>query len=794
MRQLNSMFIRILFPFIIGLFLMPLTALSQRYTISGYVTEEGSKETLIGVNIFLPGTQTGTVSNNYGFYSITLPEGTHNLRFSFVGYETIEKEIKLSKDISLNISLKSSLELEGVTVVAELQEKISETPQMSVVSVPIKQIKEIPAFLGEKDVFKVLQLMPGVQKGTEGSSGLYVRGGGPDQNLIILDDAVVYNANHLFGFFSVFNGDALKSVEMTKGGFPARYGGRLSSVIDMNMKDGNKQKLSGEAGIGIISSRLTLEGPIVAGRSSFLLSGRRTYIDALIRPIIATQANGSTAGYYFYDLNAKLNYDFGQRNKLYISGYFGRDKFFFRDQANQNTSFEGGLFWENATGTLRWNHLFTNKLFANTSVIYSKYQLKTYVQDNYDANNYFYLDYHSGIEDFAFKTDFNYLPTPDHYIRAGLQVIHHRFTPSAVVIEDTQILQDTIITRMYKSFESGLYIEDEFKAGEALKVNAGFRLTHFINEEKHYFNPEPRLSASYLIIPGLSVKASYARMNQYVHLLSPTGIGLPTDLWVPSTDRIAPQTSNQVAAGFAKDVDKYQLLISIEGYYKKSTNIIGYREGASFLLIDDPTGAESFTWQDNITAGQGWSYGAEFLLQRKSGRVSGWIGYTLSWTQLQFEDLNFGEPFFARYDRRHDVSIVGIFELRSNITLSANWVYGTGNAITLPIGDYWVNPHVPDIYNDNTPSFYYGEYVQDYGEMNGFRMAPYHRFDIGLQIHKQRKFFKSTWDFSVYNMYNRKNPFFYYFDYNITSGGTERVLKQVSLIPILPSISYSIKF
>jgi hypothetical protein len=765
---------------------------AQKYTISGYVREKGSRELLIGVNIYIPGTQTGTVTNNYGFYSLTLPQGKYNLRYSYVGYNTISKEIELDKDIVSTIDLEPVITLKGVTIVAEGAERVSEEPQMSVVSVPIHQVGEIPAFLGEKDVFKVLQLMPGVQKGTEGSSGLYVRGGGPDQNLIILDDATVYNANHLFGFFSVFNGDALKSVELTKGGFPARYGGRLSSVVEMNMKDGNKEKLSGNGGIGVISSRLTLEGPIVPGKSSFLISGRRTYLDILIQPFLAMQQ--TSAGYYFYDFNAKLNYDFGDKNKLYLSGYFGRDKFYIADKSGGNASrYEAGMFWENGTGTLRWNHLFSNKLFANTSLIYSNYMLKTYIQDYYDVNSFFYLDYHSGIRDLSGKFDLSYNPSPNHYIRMGVQVINHTFTPGALVLKDSYLGSDTLITKIYNSYENGIYIEDEIKAGSRVKLNAGFRLSHFVNVKKHYFNPEPRFSGSYLIKPGLSAKVSYARMNQYVHLLSPTGIGLPTDLWVPATDQIAPQRSSQVAAGLAKDLTEPGITVTLEGYYKRSHNIIGYKEGASFLLIEDPQATESFTWQDNITSGQAWSYGAEFLIQKKTGKLSGWIGYTLSWTQFQFDELNFGEKFYARYDRRHDISVVGIYKPSDRITISATWVYGTGNAITMPLGEYWTAPHNIDIWGDEPP-YIWSDYVEDYGEKNGFRMAPYHRLDLGMQLHQPHDNWEGTWEFSIYNAYSRKNPFFYYIDTETINLKNIRVLKQVSLFPIIPSVSYSFKF
>lgn len=781
-RNPLSIIILIIISFFI---VIPALVSQNKHTLSGYIKEKGSGELLIGVNIYLPDLQTGTVSNNYGFYSLTVPNGKYKFIFSYIGYKTVIKELDLNKDIELNIQLESSLDLEGVEISAQKQEKISEVVQMSIIDLPVDQVKNIPALFGEKDVFKALQLMPGIQSGTEGSSGIYVRGGGPDQNLIILDDATVYNTNHLFGFFSVFNGDALKSIELTKGGFPARYGGRLSSVIEMNMKDGNKEKFSGEAGIGIISSRLTLEGPIVKDKASFLVSARRTYIDVLIQPFMNLE--DGKGGYYFYDLNAKVNYDFGRKNKLYLSGYFGRDKFYIKQKDNLG-EMDMGLFWQNQTATARWNHLFNNKLFANTSLIYSKYKLEIYSEEIESNDDYFKLKYYSGIEDISLKYDLQYHPNPDHIIRTGIVSTHHLFTPSAVVIDAPVLNEFESNAKKIESLESGIYIEDELKIKKKIKINAGFRLSHFINKKVHYFKSEPRFAASYKLADNLSMKVSYALMNQYIHLLSNTGIGLPTDLWVPSTDNIKPQQSQQVALGFAKDFIGKNLSLSLEGYYKKMDNIIGYKEGASFLYIEDPTSTQEFTWEDNITSGQGWSYGAEVLLQRKYGKFSGWIGYTLSWTQHQFDNINFSQKFYARYDRRHDISVVGIYKINDKFTLSGTWIYGTGNAITLPQATFNAITHIG---NYNTKGFNnYFETITDYGEKNSSRMAPYHRMDIGIQYHKKMKKVTHTFEFSIYNLYNRQNPFFYYID----DGGSKTELKQVSIFPILPSLTYSLKF
>ena len=798
---------------------------SSKFTISGYVRETGSQEALIGVNVYLPGsTQVGTTTNTYGFYSITLPaQDSVELAFSFVGYEAIRRKTSLRANITLNVLLTPGTVLTEVDVRgSRTQEKVSESAQMSTIDIPVAQIKKIPAFLGEKDVLKVLQLMPGVQKGSEGQTGIYVRGGGPDQNLIILDDAVVYNANHLFGFFSVFNGDALKSVELIKGGFPARYGGRLSSVIELNMKDGNRDKLHGEGGIGLIASRLTLEGPLTKNKkSSFLISGRRTYLDILAAPLIQAGSDGSTsAGYYFYDLNAKANYDLNPTNKLYISGYFGRDRFYANDKFDYSTS-RNGLYWGNATGTFRWNHLFSEKLFANTSLTYSNYRfgIDSDEQTNNPARDpeTLSLRYLSGIRDFSLKYDLDYYPNPNHWIRMGVQSTYHRFTPSALVVRDTQADRFETGVDNIDVLESGLYAEDTWRPNRKWRVNGGVRLSSFIHQNVTYLRPEPRLSAAYTLQPGLSVKASYALMNQYIHLLSNTGIGLPTDLWVPTTDRVQPQQSQQVAVGIAKDFGSNSaftkdLTLTVEGYYKKLSNIINYKEGASFLLIDDPTTAEKVRWEDNITAGRGWSYGAEFLLQKKAGRFSGWLGYTLSLTQWQFAELNNGQPFFPRYDRRHDVSVVGIYEISKRVTLSGTWVYGTGQSLTLPRANYLALPNLgsrpqsngPNTYSNsfNSSFFNYGRAVSDYGEKNSFRAEPYHRFDLSVQVHRQKKHHERTWEFSVYNAYNRRNPFFYQFNTQTSiqsSGGpatyvTQTKLKRYSVFPLVPSVSYNFKF
>lgn len=778
---------------ILILFCGPDLSAQKKYSISGYIREKESRELLPGVNVYIPALKAGTISNNYGYYSLSLPEGKYEIQYSFVGYIAETKNVDLFTNQTIDVDF-VGVTLEEFVVSASKGEKVSDDNMISIVSLPVQQIKQIPSLLGEKDVFKALQLMPGVQKGSEGTSGLYVRGGGPDQNLIILDDAPVYNASHLFGFFSIFNGDALKSVELIKGGFPARYGGRLSSVVEMTMKDGNRQKFSGEAGIGLISSRLVLEAPIKKDVSSFIISGRRTYIDALTRPFMDKTERG---GYYFYDLNAKVNYDINSQNRIYLSGYFGRDKFNVVTKYQNNEKQTGGLYWQNATGTFRWNHLYGNKLFSNTSLIFSDYSLKIYNSIEQDNQSYS-LDYLSGIRDLSFKHDLEYSISPYYNLRSGISIIHHRFAPSAIVEKDQSNQVYVNKKTLYESIEGGIYLENHITIGQRFKANAGIRYSDFVSDGHAYQAFEPRIVINYKIINSTSFKAGYAEMNQYIHLLSNTGIGLPTDLWVPSTERVKPQHSKQVSIGLARDFPSSDVTLTIEGYYKESQKILGYKPGASFMALDDPTEAQNFTWEDNVTAGSGKSSGIELLLHKKTGRFSGWIGYTLSWTKLKFEELNFGKEFWAKYDRRHDISLVGVYKIKPSITFSATWVYGTGNAISLPLGQYQALTHDPlqEALVMAGQSLSYNNYynVTDYGEMNSYRMKPYHRLDFAFQFIKKKENHERTWEVGVYNAYNRKNPFFYFIDETSNDQTVTSKLRQVSIFPIIPSVTYSIKF
>ncbi len=759
---------------------------SQRYTLSGYISDEKTSEKIIGANVYVKGTTLGTLSNPYGFYSLTLPSGKYEISFSFVGYETISKEIDLTHDQAINISLDQNLQLGEVTVVGDKIENTVESSQLGAVNLSTKTIKSIPALLGEVDIIKAIQLLPGIQSGTEGSSGLYVRGGGPDQNLILLDGIPVYNVNHLFGFFSVFNADAINSVQLIKGGFPARYGGRLSSVIDIRMKEGNNDKIHGSGSIGLIATKLTLEGPIIKDNMSFVISGRRTYIDVLAAPFIAAQPKERgekfSGGYYFYDLNTKLNYKFSERNRLYLSAYMGNDKAYANDKYDYGNNYSEDKFklrWGNIISALRWNCLITNKLFLNTTLSYSRYKFLTAIYSKYinDNNNEIYnFEYNSGIDDYAAKLELDFMPNPNHYIRFGANNTYHIFNPGVNVFNLNSDLEENIDTvignhKIYAN-EVFAYLEDEITWNK-LKINLGIHASGFYVKNKFYSNIEPRISARYLINNRWSVKAAYSQMNQYIHLLTNSNVGLPTDLWLPVTDTIKPQNSVQYALGTVISIGPH-IDFSLEGYYKEMNNLIEYKEGATYLQANED-------WQKKVEIGKGYSYGAEVLLRKKIGNTTGWIGYTLSWTNRQFDNISFGEEFPAKYDRRHDISVVVSHKFSERFDIGCSWVYGSGYATTLAHEKY-------------PSAMEYGGDIEYFGKRNDYRLPSYHRFDIGFNFHKQKKWGKRTWSFGAYNVYNRKNPFFLYFDNDYNYNNNTKVLRQVSLFPIIPYVSYQFNF
>jgi outer membrane receptor for ferrienterochelin and colicin len=774
---------------VILVWLFPSFILAQKFTISGTITDGMSGENLIGASAFDPNRSTGTTSNTYGFYSLTLPRDSVQLTVSYVGYQTVTVRFFLSRDTTINFPLTQSATLQEIVIDAKAEEQIQNTTRMGTIDVPVEQIKAMPALLGETDVLKVLQLLPGVQSGTEGSSGLYVRGGGPDQNLILLDGVPVYNASHLFGFFSVFNADAINHVELIKGGFPARYGGRLSSVIDISMKEGNQKKIQGEGSIGLIASKLTVEGPLVKDKTSFLISGRRTYIDLLTRPLIQAVSDGDEiAGYYFYDLNAKINHKFDNKNRLYLSTYMGDDKAYaryksdyYRDNTHVSYNDEFGLNWGNITSALRWNRIISNKLFANLTATYSRYRFKVFGEsrekiEDVDKTTVTYHDnqYISGIRDYAIKLDFDFLPAPNHFIRFGGLVTEHLFTPGVFSYKSNQEADTTFGSRKIHATEFFAYVEDDMQLSSRMKVNVGIHASAFRVGDQVYYSAQPRVAARYLLNQAVSLKASYAQMTQYIHLLTNAGLGLPTDLWVPSTPDVKPENSFQYSAGIAYSVNPHYEL-SIEAYYKKMRGLIEYKEGASYLDLEQD-------WQTKIESGEGESYGTELFLQKKRGKFNGWAGYTLSWANRTFPNINFGRTFPYKYDRRHDVELALAYAINDKKDIAFTWVYGTGTSITLP----------NDIYRGSfngysSPS---GE-IMYYEGRNNYRMRSYHRMDLSYTIKKETKWGERAWTFSIYNVYSRRNPFF--MDVGYDKQGNKKFI-QYTLFPIIPSASVHFKF
>lgn len=764
----------------------------QRYTVSGYVRDKYTGENLIGANVYIKASSEGTSTNTYGFYSITTPIDTVDLAFSYVGYKTQTISLSLGKDTAINVDLDSISYLQEIVVLSEPMETASLSSQMSFTRLSVDQIKGLPALLGETDVIKALQTLPGVQSGSEGSSGLYVRGGGPDQNLILLDGAPVHNASHLFGFFSVFNSDAINSVNLIKGGFPARYGGRLSSVVDITMKEGNKNEFHGEGSVGLISSKLTLEGPVRKGRASFLVSGRRTYIDALAYPLVkAMEGDSRIAGYYFYDLNGKINYRLGNKDHVYLSAYWGKDKAYSRynngssDQPTGSYREEYGLQWGNITSALRWNRIINKKLFMNSMLTFSAYEFDLFEQYEEKINKqealFYKGKYISGIEDLALKTDFDYTPSPNHFIRFGASIVERVFKPGAVHLQSKWEADSAWGSSFTYAKELAAYIENDHRINKRIKVNYGVHYSGFQVDGKYYSSLQPRLSSRILLAPAFSFKSSFADMTQYIHLLTNSGIGLPSDLWAPSTQTIKPQKSRQFAAGFA--FNKTNLEVTVEGFYKTMDNLLEYKEGAMFLHIDDD-------WQSKVISGKGESYGIEVFAQKTVGGTTGWLGYTLSWANREFVRTIAGnqtiEKFPYKYDRRHDISLNLAHQIGKNVNLSTSWIFGSGAAITLPIANYI------SVY----PSFSKGQEVwttdaEIYGKRNGYRMRDYHRLDVSASFKKDKKWGEREWTLGLYNAYNRKNPFFIDIGRNKKN---YRSFIQHSLFPIIPSISYRYKF
>ena len=827
MRYYNHQ-LKVLFLWLLSLFLPVGVAMAQSpsklHTISGYVTDGRSQETLIGASVYDASTMKGTVTNNFGYYTLKLGEGQLNMKASFVGFDPYEAVFNLKNDTVINISLTQSNQLNEVTVTAKAMESNVKGTQMSTIELPVTQLKKVPALFGETDVIKALQLLPGVQSGTEGSAGMYVRGGGPDENLILLDGVPLYNVNHAAGFFSAFNSDAIKNVTLYKGNFPARFGGRLSSVVDVRMKDGDMYEYHANLSLGLIASKVNVEGPIVKGKTSFNLSFRRTYYDLITAPlanILAKQEaetgkNSAWAGYYFYDLNLKVNHKFSDKDRLFLSIYSGDDKVYARIKSKDGYNYSDGAGgytenlnldwkWGNRIAALRWNHVIQPNLFMNVTGAYTQY--RHYMGAGYlnewnhpQQSNYsesMDLGVHSGIYDISAKADFDYKPFENHDMKFGANLTHHTYSPTTTAIhlketenEQTEYAFDSVTNNAkIRALETDLYVEDNWDISNFFKLNAGLHYSTFTVDNKTYHSLQPRVSMRALVTENFSLKAGYAYMSQYIHLLSSNAISLPTDLWVPVTGSVVPMNAHQVAVGAFYDWKGFEF--SVEGYYKKLHNVMEYKDGSSFFSLDQTD------WQDKVVMGDGWSYGIELFAQKQVGKFTGWVGYTWSHSDRLFDrpgqELNFGKVFPAKYDRRHDLNIVLMYEFNKRIDVGATWIYSTGNCATLPLQGY----HALGLYNYNysNPSV-----VQHVESRNNYRFNSYQRLDLVANFHKQKKHCERIFSINIYNTLCHNNPFIVYprdfQSYNPQTGEIKqyKTLRQICIFPIIPTLSWQYKW
>ncbi|PST84165.1 hypothetical protein C7T94_05400 [Pedobacter yulinensis] len=763
---------------LLSLFFFLAASAQQKFTLSGTVRDAATGEAMIGATV-RAGTDYVTTSNAYGYYALTMPQGNYALTVSFVGYEQLNQVVTLNKNLRLNPELKNASNLDDVVIRANARKDENvRSAQMGLEKVDMKALNNIPVLLGEKDVLRSIQLLPGVKSGGEGNTGFYVRGGASDQNLILLDEAVVYNSSHLLGFFSTFNADAVKDVSLYKGGMPAQYGGRLSSVLDVKMNEGNYKNYAFQGGIGLIASRIKAEGPLIKDKASFMFSARRTYLDVFLKASPDSVLNGSALN--FYDINAKMNYKFDDKNILYISGYFGKDNIGVKDLFLNN--------WGNVTTTIRYNHIFNNSLFSNTSLIYNNYNFSVTLLD--DAVNFKAT---SLIRDFNIKQDFQYFINK-HAFRFGVQGIHHRVSPIEIEAQAGSSINPLQQQRRY-GVEAAAYVSDEWAVSPRLNLLYGLRFSAFsllgpgtfsnydaagslISVErvasgkfyKTYLNLEPRFSLSYRFSDEQSFKASYNRNTQNIHILSNSNAGSPADQYVLSSNNIRPEIADQYAVGYFRNFAGNAYEFSTEVYYKSLDNQIEYKNGAELLAN---TQVES-----ELLFGTGRAYGVELFFKKKYGKLNGWVGYTLSRTERQFEGINDGRYFPAKYDRTHDVALVGIYNMNPRWTFSASYIYGTGNAVTYPAGKYRVN---------GTTTYYYTE-------RNGGRMPYQSRLDLSATLEgKTGGRFNSSWSFGIYNVLNRKNP--YSIDFrNVENDPTRTEAVQTALFGIIPSVTWNFKF
>lgn len=753
---------------------------------SGYVEDAESGERLIGVALYVQDRNMVTTTNNYGFFSLNANQAEVLLSVSYMGYQSLDTLIRPDGKGQILIKLAVAKgELNEVVITSGSRKTIQEDAQMSKVSLSAAQIKALPRFFGEADVLKALQLMPGVQQGSEGTSALLVRGGSPDQNLILLDGAPIYNPAHLLGIFSTFNVSTIKNVDLYKGAFPSRFGGRVSSVVDIATKDGNMQEIHGDFSVGLLASQLTLEGPIKKGKTTFMISGRRTYGDLFAAPLAKmASSNEVSPTLYFYDFNVKVQHRFTDNDRLFLSVYGGKDKFGAKINTEGDKS-KAGITWGNYLGTIRWNHIFSNKLFSNVTLLATDFGL--------DINSEYKSSYggtstdekmalSSGIRDYGGKIDLDYFPHHNHKIKFGAGITHHQFTPGTTRFSTTEngVVVNNTTSKEFNSRnnEIDVYAEDDWKISEKLNANIGLHWSALTGSGTSYQQLQPRLSARYILPGDIGLKVSYARMAQYMHLLSGNTITLPTDLWVPVTNRTKPQLADQFAAGFARSIMKNTIELSVEGYYKKLDNVIEYRDGATYIVASSEK-----SWEEQVTAGTGKAYGIELMAQKKEGRFTGWVAYTLSRTERTLPEVNFGRTFPYKYDRRHDFKTVGTYRLSKGIEVTGCFIFQSAMPFTMAYSQYEEAAENPA--NSTI------EDVKNITARNNVRIEPYHRLDVGINFIKEKKKGRTrTWNISCYNVYNRRNPFYYYQSNN---SGNTRIMK-LSLLPVLPSISYSLKF
>lgn len=767
----------------------------RKYTISGYITDGTSSETLIGANIFEIRHSQGSVTNPYGFYSITLPEGDVSINYSYIGYATQKNNFILQKDTMLNIPMKSNNQLEEVVIISNKTETGLLATQMGSMDIPLNHIKNTPSFLGEADVLKSIQLLPGVQAGTEGTAGMYVRGGGPDENLYLLDGVPLYNVEHLFGFFSVFTPEAVKKVSLFKSSFPARFGGRLSSVVDVRTNDGDMKTYHGSFSIGLLSSKINFEGPIIKNKTAFNISARRSYVDILSRPFMPKD---NKFYYYMYDVNAKINHRFNDKSRLFLSVYNGMDKFYWKldeNYSSSTTQADMGMKWGSTVTSLRWNYIFNNKLFSNTTVAYNNFHF------NLSSANYqkytstgslnetdYKSNYKSGIKDISYNIDFDYSPTPRHNIKFGGGYLYHTFRPEVQTsrfkeyneTSTTDTIYNNTSNRNIYAHEASIYIEDNFEISKRIRINAGLHLSLFNVDKSTYISLQPRLSMRYQMLKNFAMKASFTKMNQYIHLLSNSSLSLPTDLWVPVTDKVKPMQAYQYSVGgYYTGIKGWEL--SVEGYYKDMHNVVEYKDGASFL-------GTSKGWEDKIEMGKGRSFGLEFMAQKTMGKTTGWISYTLAKADRKFAEINNNIRFPYKYDRRHNINLTVNHKFNERIDVSASWVMATGGVATVAeqvttiIRPAYGDPKNGDI----------GITEENFIESrNNYRLPISHRLNVGVNFRKKTKHGERIWNVSLYNAYNAMNPSFVY---KKKSDGEYPVFKKITILPCIPSFSYTYKF